>query len=73
MTVAQQLALALVKEIIADKRTRHKAPDFAMRKEIIELVDRALDNLVDEGALLLRAVSVNRNYAYEIPCQRGQK
>lgn len=31
MTIAKQLAFVLVKEIIADKKNRHIAPDYALR------------------------------------------
>lgn len=73
MTIAKQLALVLVKEIIADKRNRHIVPDYALRNEINVLVGQALDSLVADGSLVQREASVNRYTAYEIPCQREQK
>lgn len=67
MTVAKQLVLVLVKEIIANKRNRHIAPDYALRNEVNMLVSQALDALVDDGSLVQRSASVNRYPAYEIP------
>lgn len=67
MTIAKQLAFVLVKEIIADKKNRHIAPDYALRNEVNALVGQALDALVDDGSLVLRSASVNRYPAYEIP------
>lgn len=67
MTIAKQLALVLVKEIIANKRNNHIAPDYALRNEVNILVNQALDTLVDEGSLIQRSASVNRYPAYEIP------
>ena len=67
MTIAKQLALVLVKEIIADKKNRHIAPDYALRNEVNALVGQALDALVDDGSLVLRSASVNLYPAYEIP------
>ena len=67
MIIAKQLALVLVKEIIADKKNRHIVPDYALRNEINALVGQALDALVDDGSLVLRSASVNRYPAYEIP------
>lgn len=34
MTIAKQLALVLVKEIIANKRSSHISPDYALRNEV---------------------------------------
>ncbi len=67
MTIAKQLALVLVKEIIADKRHKHIAPDYALRNEINSMVGQALDSLVADGSLIQRRASVNRYPAYEIP------
>lgn len=67
MTIAKQLVLVLVKEIIVDKKNRHIAPDYALRNEVNALVGQALDSLVDDGSLVLRRASVNRHTAYEIP------
>ena len=73
MTIAKQLALVLVKEIIADKKQKHIAPDYALRNEINARIDYAIDELVADGSLVERSASVNRFSAYEIPSQRGQK
>lgn len=67
MTIAKQLALVLVKEIIADKRHKHIAPDYALRNEVNLLLGQALDSLVADGSLIQRSASVNRYQAYEIP------
>lgn len=67
MTIAKQLALVLVKEIIANKRNNHIAPDYALRNEVNLLVGQALDSLVADGSLVQREASVNRYIAYEIP------
>lgn len=73
MTPAKQLALTLVREIVADKRARHVAPAYALRDEVTAMLGRALDALAAEGSLVQHEVSVNRHIAYEIPCQREQK
>ena len=67
MTIAKQLALVLVKEIIADKKQKHIAPDYALRNEVNIRLGLALDELVADGALVERSASVNRLPAYEIP------
>lgn len=67
MTIAKQLALVLVKEIIAKKRNSHIAPDYALRNEVNLLLGQALDALVADGSLVQRKASVNRFIAYEIP------
>lgn len=67
MTIAKQLALVLTKEIIAEKKQRRVAPDYALLGEINERVGQALDQLVTDGALVKRQASVNRNPAYECP------
>lgn len=69
MTIAKQLALVLVKEIVANKRNNHIIPDYALRNEVNVLVGHALDSLVADGSLVQREVSVNRLIAYEIPCK----
>lgn len=68
-TVSKQLALVLVKEVIADKRNRHVAPDYALHTEVQSKVSEALKELVADGSLIERQASVNRYPAYEIPCQ----
>ena len=73
MTIAKQLALVLVKEIIADKKQKHIAPDYALRNEVNIRLGLALDELVADGSLVERKASVNYFPAYEIPNQRGQK
>lgn len=67
MTIAKQLALVLVKEIIADKKQRHIAPDYALRNEVNMRLGQALDELVADGSLVERSASVNLISAYEIP------
>lgn len=67
MTVAKQLALVLVKEIITDKKNRHIVPDYALRNEVYTMVGQALDALVNDGSLILRKASINRHPAYETP------
>lgn len=67
MTIAKQLALVLVKEIIADKKQKHIAPDYALRNEVSMRLGQALDELVADGSLVERSASVNRFPAYEIP------
>lgn len=72
MTIAKQLALVLVKEIIVNKRNGHIAPDYALRNEINSLVGQALDSLVADGSLIQREASVNHHAAYEIPLPINQ-
>lgn len=67
MTIAKQLALVLVKEIIADKKSRHIVPDYALSTEVSNAVSKALAQLVADGSLVLRDASVNHIPAYEIP------
>lgn len=69
MTIAKQLALVLVKEIIAEKRNANIAPDYALRNEMNIRLGLALDELVADGTLVERNASVNRIPAYEIPCK----
>lgn len=72
MTIAKQLVLALVKEVIADKKERGIAPEYAISTELRQITDEALFALVTEGCLILRSASVNRMPAYElpkVPCQ----
>lgn len=70
MTIAKQLILVLVEEIVADKKNRHIMPDYALHKEINSMVSQALDALVEDGSLIRREASVNRHSAYEIPERR---
>lgn len=72
MTIAKQLALVLVKEVIANKRNKHIVPDYALRNEVSALLDQALDALVADGSLVQREASVNRFIAYEIPETQGK-
>lgn len=67
MTIAKQLALVLVKEIIANKRISHISPDYALRNEVNLLLGQALDSLVADGSLIQREASVNHYIAYDIP------
>ena len=55
MTIAKQLALVLVKEIIADKKQKHIMPDYALRNEVNIRLGRALDELVADGARVERS------------------
>ena len=66
-TSTKQLALALVKEVIADKKERGIAPEYAISTEVHGVLNDALTALVTEGCLILRLASVNRYPAYEIP------
>lgn len=66
-TITKQLALTLVKEVIADKRTRHISPDFALLSEVQAKVTQALNELTSDGSLIERKLSINRLPAYEIP------
>lgn len=66
-TITKQLALVLVKEVIADKHNRHIAPDYALHTEVQAKVSEALKELVADGSLIERQASVNRHPAYEIP------
>jgi hypothetical protein len=72
MTIAKQLALVLVKEVIANKRNKHIVPDYALRNEVSALLGQALDALVADGSLVQRKASVNRFIAYEISETQGQ-
>lgn len=67
MNAIKQLALALVKEVIADKKQRGVAPDYAISTEVHQAINEALSALVAEGCLIRRLASVNRIPAYEIP------
>lgn len=63
----KRLTLALVTEMIADKRTRGIVPDYAISIELHHAINDALTALVAEGCLIQRSASVNRIPAYEIP------
>lgn len=73
MTIAKQLALVLVKEIVAEKKQSGIVPNYALGLEVGAKVTQALNELVADGSLIERQASVNRLPAYEIPCQREQK
>lgn len=66
-TIARQLALVLVKEVIADKRNRLVSPDYALHTEVQAKVSEALKELVANRSLIERQASINRHPAYEIP------
>lgn len=66
-TTTKQLTLALVKEVIADKKQRGIAPDYAISTELHQAVNESLSTLIAEGCLIQRLSSVNRIPAYEIP------
>lgn len=63
----KQLTLAMVREMIADKRNRGIVPDYAISIELHHAINNALTALVAEGCLIQRSASVNRIPAYEIP------
>lgn len=69
-TIAKQLVLVLIKEITADKRQRHIAPDYVLMHEINTSISQAINSLAEEGTICLREASVNKHPAYEIPCKR---
>ena len=64
---AKQLAIALVNEVIADKKQRGIVPNYAIIMEVHGVLNDALTALVIEGCLTLREASVNRYPIYEIP------
>lgn len=70
---AKQLTLALIHEIIADKKRRNIVPGYALQTEIRGALNNTLHSLVADGTLVEHHASVNRIPAYEIPCQREQK
>lgn len=51
-TVSKQLALVLVKEVIADKRYRHVAPDYALHTEVQSKVSEALKELAGNSIVV---------------------
>ena len=67
MTIAKQLALVLVKEIIAHKKQKHISPDYALLREVNVQLGLALDELVADGTLVERSASENRHPAYALP------
>lgn len=71
-TVSKQLALILVKEVIADKRNRHVAPDYALHTEVQAKLSEALKELVADGSLVEHQASVNRHPAYEVSQTQSQ-
>lgn len=64
---SKQLALDLVKEVIADKKQRGIVPNYAIITEVHKVLNDALTALVIERYLILCEASVNRYPAYEIP------
>ena len=66
-SISATLALSLVEEVIKDKRARHISPDYALRVEVMEKVNQALDTLVADGSLIMHMASVNQIPAYEVP------
>lgn len=64
-TIARQLALTIVKEIIARKQQQHIAPSHALNVEISKSLSSALDALVADGSLT-RHDTLN-NFAYALP------
>lgn len=64
-TIARQLALTLVKEIIARKQQQHLVPSHALNVEISKSLSTAFDELVADGTLT-RHDTLN-NIAYALP------
>ena len=64
-TIARQLALTLVKEIIARKQQQHILPSHAISVEISHALSSALAGLVADGSLT-RHDTLN-NIAYALP------
>ncbi|MCX4261236.1 MAG: hypothetical protein OSJ33_08220 [Muribaculaceae bacterium] len=71
-TISKQLALILVKEVIAEKRNNKIHPDYALGLEVGAKITEALNELVADGSLIARQASVNRLPAYEIPEAKSQ-
>lgn len=71
-TITKQLALVLVKEVIADKHDRHVVPDYALLSEIQTKISEALKELAADGSLIERQASVNRHLAYEVSEARNK-
>lgn len=72
MTIAKQLTLVLVKEIIAEKQRKNVVPNYAFALEVTNKVRETLDALVADGSLVHREASVNRYDAYELPDNKPQ-
>lgn len=70
MTIAKQLTLTLVREIIAAKQQQGIKPDYALYTEISDKVKEAINALVVDGALSYRPASVNKTPAFSIPGQK---
>lgn len=70
MTVAKQLTLMLVKEIIASKQQQGLKPDYALASEINDKVKEALNALVSEKTLSFCLASVNKTPAFFMPGQK---
>lgn len=71
MTIARQLTLTLIKEIIAGKRNNHISPDYALRTELDTIISDALDTLVSDGTITRHSASINRIPAYSLPTHRN--
>lgn len=63
---ARQLALALVSDIVARKRSRGISPDYALATELQAVMAEVLASLVADGTLSRRTASVNKIPAYSI-------
>lgn len=63
--IARQLALTLVREIIARKQQQHTVPSHALNVEITKLLTDTFADLVADGSLL-RHDTLN-NIAYALP------
>lgn len=71
MTIARQLTLTLIKEIIAGKRNSQISPDYALRTELDTIISDALDTLVSDGTITRHSASINRIPAYSLPTHRN--
>lgn len=66
-TTARQLALALITEIIAQKRALGIVPGYALHAEVQAKLSEVLDALIADSLLIGRLAGVNRRQAYELP------
>lgn len=65
-TTLKQLAYELVKGIVAEKRARGIIPEYAIETEINTQIQKALCELVANGALNLHTAGVNKKDAYTL-------
>lgn len=67
MTILQRAVLAIVREVVQDKKGRKVFPDDAIMTEISASIRSTLSQLVAMGELSHRLLSVNKYDAYTIP------